>query len=60
MRVSARPQTSGLSESQLPFPAIDQLQTLEPGWAVGVVTALIRELHAVTGTEAPDWLGRTE
>ena len=58
-RVS-RPQTAGRSESQLPFPTIEQLQTLKPGWAVGVVTALIRELHAATGTEEPDWLGRSE
>jgi hypothetical protein len=56
----SRPQTAGLSESQLPFPTIEQLQTLEPGWAVGVVTALIRELHVATGTEEPDWLVRSE
>ena len=58
-RVS-RPQTDGLSESQLPFPTIEQLRTLEPGWAVGVVTALIRELHMATGTKEPDWLARSE
>ena len=55
---ASRPQTAGLSKSQLPVPSMEELQTLEPGWAVGVVTALIRELHLATGTKEPDWLGR--
>ena len=54
----SQPQTDGLLENQLPFFHNSlQLQTLEPGWALGVVTALIRELHAVIGTEASIWLG---
>jgi hypothetical protein len=54
---ASRPQTAGLSESQLPVPSMEDLQTLKPGWAVDVVTALIRELHMATGTKEPDWLG---
>jgi hypothetical protein len=53
---ASRPQTAGLSKSQLPVPSMEVLQTLPPGWAVGVVTALIRELHMATGTKEPDWL----
>lgn len=54
---ASRPQTVGLSEIQMPVPSMEDLQALEPGWAVGVITALIRELHMATGTEEPDWLG---
>ena len=54
---ASRPQTAGLSEIQIPVPSMEELQTLEPGWAVGVITALIRELHMATGTKEPDWLG---
>jgi hypothetical protein len=57
---ASRPQTAGLSKSQLPVPSMEELQTLEPGWAVGVVTALIRELHLAAGTKEPDWLGKSE
>ena len=54
---ASRPQTSVLSESQLPVPSMEDLQTLAPGWATEVVTALIRELHMAAGTKEPNWLG---
>ena len=54
---ASRPQTAGLSEIQMPVPSMEELQALEPGWAVGVISALIRELHMATGTKEPDWLG---
>ena len=54
---ASRPQTAGLSEDQMPVPSMEELQALEPGWALGVITALIRELHLATGTREPDWLG---
>ena len=57
---ASRPQTVGLLESQMPVPSMEELQALEPGWAVGVITALIRELHVVTGIKEPDWLGSNE
>jgi hypothetical protein len=57
---ASRPQTAGLSGIQMPVPSMEELQALEPGWAVGVITALIRELHVATGTKEPDWLGSSE
>lgn len=53
---ASRPQTAGLSEIQMPVPSMEDLQALEPGWALGVITALIRELHIATGTKEPEWL----
>lgn len=57
---ASRPQTAGLSDIQMPVPSMEELQSLEPGWAVEVITTLIRDLHTATGTSAPDWLGSNE
>jgi hypothetical protein len=57
---TSRPETAGLSEDELPVPSLEELRTRKPGWAVEVVTALIRELHVATGTKEPDWLVRNE
>ncbi len=53
---ASRPQTAGLAESEMPVPSMEELQVLKPGWAVGVITNLIRELHSAAGTREPDWL----
>jgi hypothetical protein len=57
---ASRPQTAGLSEDQMPVPSMEELQTLQPGWAVEVITALIRELHSAAGMKEPAWLGSTK
>jgi hypothetical protein len=57
---ASRPQTAGLSENQMPVPSMRELHALEPGWAVEVVTGLIRELHLATGMKEPAWLRSNE
>jgi hypothetical protein len=39
-----------------PNPSGNALAEFEPGFAVRIVTAPIEDLHAATGTPAPDWL----
>ena len=54
-RVS-RPDTDGLASKERPLPSIEQLQGLEAGWAIKVVTRLMCELHKSVGTPTPNWL----
>ena len=56
---ASRPETPGLSASSLPVPSMDQLRSLSPGWACGVVSRLIQELNAAAGTNPPDWITHT-
>jgi len=53
------PETSGLSASSLPVQSMDQLRSLLPGWASGVVRRLIQELNTAAGTNPPDWITHT-
>ncbi len=36
------------------------LAQLPPGWALGVVAERIRQLHRITGSQAPDWVRSPE
>lgn len=56
---ASRPETPGLSDSSLPVPSMDQLRSLSPGWACGVVGRLIQELNTAAGTNSPDWITHT-
>lgn len=56
---ASRPETPGLSASSLPVPSMDQLRSLSPGWACGVVRRLIQELNTAAGTNLPDWITHT-
>jgi hypothetical protein len=52
---ASRPQ-SGEHRDPQPYPTPAELDQTSPGWAVGVVRALIEDLHATAGTTAPKWL----
>ncbi|SPE43650.1 hypothetical protein SBA7_1620010 [Candidatus Sulfotelmatobacter sp. SbA7] len=54
---ASRPQSAGLPDEEMPVPSMEDFQKMEPGWAVGVITAVIRDLHAAAGTKPPDWFG---
>ena len=58
---SSRPVSVSLEQKERPEPSkVDlskgDLDELESGWAVRVVTDLIRQLHDDAGTSAPKWL----
>ena len=53
---SSRPDTASLEQEERPVPSKDNLDELESGWAVRVVTDLIRPLHDAASTSAPEWL----
>ncbi len=57
---SSRPWTSGQPSDLDPVPSTDLLEQLDPGWAVGVVEALVKDLHRACGTTPPSWLQKRE
>jgi hypothetical protein len=53
---SSRPETHSQAADERPVPSRNDLEKLPPGWAIKVVVALIRELHATVSTPVPAWL----
>jgi hypothetical protein len=53
---ASRPQTTAWPPDQQPIPTRGELVDMTPGWAVGVVRALIMKLHLDTNTPLPDWM----
>ncbi len=53
---ASRPSTSDQPQDQRPVPAIDQLKKIPHGWAIGVATKLVRELHRELALEPPVYL----
>ena len=53
---ASRPQADVLPDDEQAYPSIEKLDALSPGWAVGVVSTLIKNLHAAIGTDPPTWL----
>jgi hypothetical protein len=53
---SSRPETDGQPEDEQPKPSRKTLEKLQPGWAVGVVLTVVKELHDAAGTSVPKWI----
>jgi hypothetical protein len=53
---SSRPESSSQTPKSNPAPSKTALDQLPAGWAVGVVTSLIRNLHHSVGTPVPSWI----
>ena len=53
---ASRPKGGAQSEEQKPSPEPQELDQLQPGWALGVVIERVRRLHAKLGTAEPSWL----
>ena len=53
---ASRPSTSDQPHDHKPVPPIDKLKEIPHGWAIGVATTLVRELHLGLGSEPPDYL----
>jgi hypothetical protein len=53
---SSRPETSGLPDKERPVPSKSDLDKYPAGQAVQIVRALLKKLHADTGTPEPEWL----
>lgn len=43
-------------DPERPVPTYQDLEELEPGWALGLVVERIRRLHEAAGTSPPEWL----
>jgi hypothetical protein len=52
---ASRPQEQSQQKKLQPYPAPAELDATSPGWAVGVVRELIKDLHAAAGTLPPKW-----
>jgi hypothetical protein len=52
----SRPENPSLPANALPVPSKNDLDSLTPGWAIGVVIAMIRNLNRAAGTSNPNWL----
>jgi hypothetical protein len=52
----SRPRMAGQPADRQPLPTKSDLQRLAPGWAVGVASTVIRDLHHALGTQPPPWL----
>lgn len=50
------PVSSDQSPLPDPYPDIEALDGLTPGWAVTRTVALVRQLHESQGSDPPDWL----
>lgn len=53
---ASRPDATGQSEKKRPTPSPQDLELLEPGWAMDVVAERIRRLHTAARSLPPDWL----
>jgi len=55
---ASRPETIRPMEEggENPSPSITELDALKPGWAVGVVAGLVKELHCRYGSQPPEYL----
>ena len=53
---SSRPVSVSLEQKERSVPSKVDLHELKSGWAVRVVTDLIRQLHDDASTSAPEWL----
>jgi hypothetical protein len=53
---TSRPHEVSQPEKLKPFPSGHDLDQTLPGWAVGVVNALVDDLHQTVGTAPPSWL----
>jgi hypothetical protein len=54
---ASRPHESGQDKDLQPYPTPAELDQTALGWAVGVLSALIEQLHRTVGTSPPKWLG---
>jgi hypothetical protein len=56
---ASRPSTAEMPENaEGPIPSKPELDTLDAGWALGVVEERIRRFHEAAGTEPPAWFRR--
>jgi hypothetical protein len=53
---ASRPETSGQRAEERPVPSKDELESLQAGWALGVVRTILEKLHNDTATTRPAWL----
>jgi len=53
---ASRPSTSDQPRAHKPVPGIDELKNRPRGWAIGVATKLVRQLHLELGSEPPVYL----
>jgi hypothetical protein len=53
---ASRPTSAGLPQKSLPMPDIATLDSLPPGWALGIVRKLLDELVLASGKATPQWL----
>jgi hypothetical protein len=53
---SSRPASAKMPDDEKLYPTLSDLQTMKPGWALGVVAKLIEDLHKALKTLKPLWL----
>jgi hypothetical protein len=53
---ASRPDSDGVADAERPEPTTEQLSQRGPGWAVQVVTDVIKKLHEAVGTSPPEWI----
>ena len=54
--VASRPQITPSCGAPEPVPTGAEIAAIENGWAVLVVSKLVRHLHAAAGDECPEWI----
>jgi len=54
--VSSLPECADNPRGKKPFPAVNVLDTMEPGWPTKVTINLVKEFHSAAGTDPPTWL----
>jgi len=54
--LASRPSSSAAPPKAKPIPPMEALGNMPPGWAVGVVVDVVRQLHQAANTPPPSWL----
>ena len=54
---ASRPATGSQPDKKAkPFPTKEELKKLRPGWAVGIIIKLVKDLHQALGTPVPGYV----
>jgi hypothetical protein len=53
---ASRPQTTARPNDTMPVPSKTDLDRLDAGWALRIVTDRVRRLHKAVNTPVPEWL----
>ena len=52
---ASRPVTDDQPEEEKPFPSLEELKQLNPGWALDIAVDLVHQLHGALGSTPPDY-----